>query len=278
MRRPAGGGRAFVGFAVALALTLAGLLLPDDGVSGTDRVVVIGAHGLSWQVVIDLIEDGKLPTMAGLVEDGAAFGDIIADGYEDDSAILASIITGRLPRGQPGEPVWEEFVRQGQKASAGGFPFGHQEDEILESGSAARLLRDEPDRHLFLYFTGLHDAQGEPRIQGYQSLDELLGLLIEADSGRGTFFLFSERGNPEGRVTYRPYFPRLTEWPAIGFFLAWGKHVRKAVEPLTVAPVDLAPTLLQVGGAEIPNDMDGLVLFKVFDESFRNKRRLAFRP
>jgi hypothetical protein len=227
------GWRAFLGFALALALSLAGLVWPRAQESSIDRVVMIGARGLSWQAAVDLIEEGQLPTLADLVAGEAAVGDISADSYGGEGEILESIETGRLPFKQPSRKVWEEFERQGQEVSV---------DDVA---SAGRVLREEPDRHIFLSLS-----------LGYVALDEMLGRLVAADGGDSTFLLFSEAG----------------------FFLAWGNHVKQAVQPHMVAPVDLAPTLLHVGGAEIPNDMDGVVLFQVFDEGFYHERRLAFHP
>jgi hypothetical protein len=278
MRRAVQSGWPFVGFALALALSLTGLLLPRAEESGADRVVMIGVRGLSWQAVLDLIEKGGLPTLAALIEGEAAIGDIIADGYRGEEQILESIATGRFPSKQPSRTIWEELREQGQEVSVSGFPFGSPQEHIPGGSAAIRLLRDVPDRHMFLYISGIRGERGEPIREGYEALDEMLGLLVAAAGPRTTFLLFSEKGNPGGRVTYRPYFPELHEWPAIGFFLAWGGDVRGSAPPHTVAPVDLAPTLLHVAGARIPNDMDGLVLFKVFDDGFYHKRRLAFRP
>ena len=221
MSRPVNSGWAFAGCAVALLLLLAGLLLPRPADEGHDRVVMIGVRGLSWQAVIDQVVEGRLPVLAALMDDGAAIGDIIADGYDGEEQILLSIVTGRLPFKQPGATVWEELIRQGHAVSVSGFPVGRPVAEVTNGEAAVKLLREEPRRHLFLYLAGLRGASGEPVVRGYELLDELLGRLIAADGGRSTFLLFSEMGNPEGRITYKSHFPELGEWPATLAARAW---------------------------------------------------------
>jgi hypothetical protein len=154
--------------------------------------------------------------------------------------------------------------------------------------AAARLAREtlqhDPGRHVFVYLEGLHRWQRELGARGtrlhryYEWIDEILGDLYRGGDGNTTFVLFSERGNPEGAIAYRPRFPRLDRWPPIGFFMAWGHGVRRSAVAPTLAPVDLAPTLLFVSGTPIPNDMDGAVQLALLDEGYYFQQRLAFRP
>ena len=157
-------------------------------------------------------------------------------------------------------------------------------DDLTTAARAAKRLRDDPQSHLFLYFDGLHrwereyGAQGERLFAYYDVIDEILGNLLDAaGEAETTWMLFSERGNRDGPIDYRPRFPRLERWPPIGFFMAWGHGVKRSVAPHVIAPVDLATTLAYVSGNSISEDMDGVVLFGILDDGYYFQQRLAFR-
>jgi hypothetical protein len=156
--------------------------------------------------------------------------------------------------------------------------------DLATATRAAELLRSDPDRHLFIYLDGLHCWEhrygvSDTALRGYyEAIDGILGELISAAADDVTWMLFSERGNRAGPIDYRPRFPQLDAWPPIGFFMAWGRGVRRSIHPLTVAPVDLAPTLAYLSGHPVPDDMDGVVLFDLLDEGHYFRQRLTFRP
>jgi hypothetical protein len=145
------------------------------------------------------------------------------------------------------------------------------------------MLHSDPGRHVFLYMVGLHCWENEigggmSALDGYyDALDEILGTLVAAGDGNTTYVLFSERGNPEGGIPWRPRFPQLEASPPVGFFMAWGRDVRRAAHAVTVAPPDLAATLLYLSNNPLPTDMDGAVLFGMIDERVYARRRPLFR-
>jgi hypothetical protein len=295
----------------------------DSGrIAGPPRVVLIGVPGLSWRAVIDGIREDRLPVLAGLIRGESAKGDMIASGYGSDAEILASVVTGRLPFkhgvrtvdqldrfGRDPNPmrgtVWQWIGSHGGRVAALGFPFGSTGPEGLRplsvkrreeldrclasdlgiAASAARVLRTDPGRHLFVYLEGLrcweenaHDPADATAEGYYEFLDRILGELTSSAGERTIWMLFSERGNAEGPISYRPRFPELHSWPPIGFFLAWGDGVKRSVDPHTIAPPDLAVTLAYLSGSAVSSDMDGVVLFELLDDGYYFQQRLAFRP
>jgi hypothetical protein len=275
-------------------------------------VVLIGVPALSWQSVGDAMRAGRLPTLTSIANGEAAVGDIIASGYGSDAEVLASVVTGRMPwkhgvhdgaqlrrvagsRDPRQRTVWDWIGDHGDPVAALGFPLGGSTTsrpdprgplaaDRAATEQAARLLRDDPRRHLFLYLDGLQRCErasgdGELALDAcYDAVDAMLGQLVAAaGSTPTTWMLFSERGNREGPIDYRPRFPRLDSWPPIGFFLAWGEGVKRSATPHTIAPVDLAATLVYVGGHPVPEDADGMVLFGVLDDGYYFRQRLAFR-
>jgi len=300
-----------IGLAVAVALLATGLWFDrgaDD--NAAPRVVMIGVRSLSWQMVAEGLRQDRLPTLARLLDGETAVADVIATGYGSDAEVLASVITGRLPwkhgvhdaaqlrrYDRSGDPmrrtVWDWLGAQGEAVTALGFPLGERErlagdaplaEDLATAERAAKQLRADPRRHLFLYFDGLHrwqrdhGARGESLFAYYDEIDEILRSLVDAAGDHPTtWMLFSERGNHDGPIDYRPGFPRLAQWPPIGFFMAWGHGVKRSVAPQTIAPVDLATTLAYVSGNPVSNDMDGLVLFGMLDDGYYFQQRLAFR-
>jgi hypothetical protein len=310
MARPVECRWALAGLAVAVALLAAGVWRDrPETPQPAPRVVLIGVPSLSWQAVGDAVREGRLPTLSCIAASEAALGDIIATGYRNDAEVLASVITGRMPwkhgihdvaqlrrldgARDPGQrTVWDWIESRGDPVAAYGFPPGARAAADAKAVEhAARLLRDDPQRHLFLYFDGLQrcerasgttDSSSDTNAVSleacYDALDTTLGELVAAaGSTPTTWMLFSERGNRAGPIDYRPRFPRLDHWPPIGFFLAWGDGVKRSVMPQTIAPVDLAATLAYVSGHPVPEDADGLVLFGMLDDGYWFRQRLAFR-
>jgi hypothetical protein len=348
MSRQAAGRWALAGFALALALSVAGLLrvraVPPEPDRTAARVVLIGVRGLSWGTAASLFAEGRMPALASITRGEAAVGDVIATGYGTEGEVLASVVTGRLPfkhgvhgfaqarlfRDQPVPSrvaVWDWMARRGERVGVVGFPFdpvlpqeravvvtapapaevpeepverivgdaalppelraglqGCLASDLAAASRAGALMRADAGRHVFLYLQGLHrwrhdlGARGELLRGYYDVLDGILADLYTAGDGNTTFMLFSERGNPEGRMTWRSRFPRLQHWPPIGFFLAWGRNIRHSTRDHDIAPPDLAPTLLYLSDNPLPTDMDGAVLFGMIDEAVYARRKPAFRP
>lgn len=58
-----------------------------------------------------------------------------------------------------------------------------------------------------------------------------------------------------------------------GIFLAYGKGIKRGVRIEGAKIYDVAPTVLHIFGLPIPNDIDGRVLKKIFDESSKFAKR-----
>jgi len=152
---------------------------------------------------------------------------------------------------------------------------------------ASEIAGTSPETHVFLYLEGLKawerrvrreaPTQAATLVAGYHEVVEpILECLEQLDSPETTFVLFSEEGNRGRAITYRRGFPSLPRWPPVGWLVAWGRAIEPTVEPLTLAPVDLTPTLLHITGNPVPNDMDGIVAFELLHDDFCHKHRVSF--
>jgi arylsulfatase A-like enzyme len=117
---------------------------------------------------------------------------------------------------------------------------------------------------------GLPDAVIFDRLRMLSAVDRGIGRIIEALESRGVLdetlivitsdqgFFYGEFGlAQERRLAYEPsiHIPLIMRYPAL---------VRASSTPAALASnIDVAPTLLEVGGAEIPSDMDGTSLVPV---------------
>ncbi|MDG2122288.1 MAG: alkaline phosphatase family protein, partial [Verrucomicrobiales bacterium] len=61
----------------------------------TTRTLLVGLDGADWEVLLPLLDDGKLPNLARLVE-GGTIGKCIATGSRDQSDLWTSVATGTL--------------------------------------------------------------------------------------------------------------------------------------------------------------------------------------
>jgi hypothetical protein len=95
--------RAIVAAALACAAIMAGLITacgkhkPAEAAEKLDQpVIVLGVDGLEWEVMLPLIREGRLPTMARLMEQGT-FGKLVTLTPARSPAIWTSVATGKLP-------------------------------------------------------------------------------------------------------------------------------------------------------------------------------------
>ena len=92
--------RTILSIAVIAGLAAGGFCLSScsRGTRGpVDRkVMIIGVDGLEWDVMGPLIETGKLPTFARLMDEGA-WGEIRSLDILESPVIWTSIATGKLP-------------------------------------------------------------------------------------------------------------------------------------------------------------------------------------
>lgn len=118
---------------------------------------------------------------------------------------------------------------------------------------------------------GLPDSVITNRLRMLSAVDRSLGVLIKALEARGVFdetvfivtsdqgFFYGEFGlAQERRLAYEPsiHIPLIVRYPAL---------VKAGSTPRALASnVDIAPTMLALGGAPIPSTMDGQSLLPVF--------------
>lgn len=161
--------------------------------------------------------------------------------------------------------------------------------DLTMTALADRIYRETPEAHVFLYLEGLErladrlrgadPALARTMLDGYHETVELLLERLNAlDDGATTFLLFSEEGNRGGAIDYRPRLPPYKRWPPIGWLIAWGSEIKRGIDPLTVAPVDLASTLLYLTGNPVPNDLDGTILLGLLHDDFYHKHPVLFVP
>ncbi len=368
------------GLLLVVALVAAGWLHQRGDVVAADaarpRVVVVGVRGMSWQTLLERSAAGRLPRLTALMNGVSNGADIFSPGFGDPAAMLASIVTGKLPekhrigsfdqaslfRTAPRSgrvPVWELLSRRGASVGVVGHPFwtpiagaGSQvvpdwdtlsaDRRIYVAGRAAplpqgwlrlvlrpedvpvvlvervfaggvappaladgvrhalaadltmtaladRIYRETPRAHVFLYLDGLERLDGalsgadpvlaRTLLDGYhETVELLLERLSALDDGATTFLLFSEEGNRGGAIGYRPRLPPYKRWPSIGWLIAWGSGIKRGIDPLSVAPVDLTPTLLYLTGNPLPNDVDGTILLGLLNDDFYHKHPVFFVP
>ena len=168
-----------------------------------------------------------------------------------------------------------------------------QAADLTMAAVAEHVRRGASDLHLFVYFEGLRilagamEASGPPTLTAdaqagltaryHVFLDSLLARVGQVDT-RTTVVIFSEMSNALGPIHYRPHFPKLDQWPPMGFFAAKGRAVKETVFPETVSPPDLAVTLLHLVDLPIPACMDGVILYGIFDDDYYFKHPLRSAP
>jgi predicted AlkP superfamily phosphohydrolase/phosphomutase len=83
------------------ALAVVAVFLPIGGCGGGGRVerrlLLVGIDGAEWSVIEPLIEEGRLPTLARLIESGVSCGLRSLEPNEKSPTIWTTIATGKLP-------------------------------------------------------------------------------------------------------------------------------------------------------------------------------------
>jgi hypothetical protein len=270
--------RIALGAAVALVAAGWGLSAVFEPVSKDPppRVVLIRAPGLTWNLVANGIHDGRMTFLDEIVRDGAAVADLVTRDYRGEAELLASVVTGRFPfahgvrtasglarLGNPGgegpRAFWVRLAERGADVAVLGFPPG-----AVARGEPGDVLLSDAGRSLYLDLgrTAPGRIGVEEGAEGLEELDGLLRRLTGAAGDNTTFLLVSDGSARQGA----------------GLFVAWGRGVRRTTEPLDVAPVDLAATFFYLTGYPLPQDLDGVVLLDVLDESYAVRHRRVFRP
>jgi hypothetical protein len=154
--------QALIGLGAALTLTLVGLRLQISLTGRPDptrsTITMIGIPGLAWPRVAELAHGGRLPALKSVFDGDRALGEIQGQGYPGELQVLASIVTGTLPRKHLAidEPriatdsVWKRLYDRGDRVAVVGFPFG---DPVASwsvlpdpgSMSGPRVLHDGAD-------------------------------------------------------------------------------------------------------------------------------------
>jgi hypothetical protein len=88
--------------------------------------------------------------------------------------------------------------------------------------------------------------------------------------------LFSELDERRGAMASRDVVPIAESWPPVGWVLVWGRDVKQTSTPVTMAPVDLVPTLLYLTGHRVSNDQDGIVRFELFQDQLYHMKRVHY--
>jgi hypothetical protein len=116
------------------------------------QLIVVCVSGFSWDRVIPLHRNGKLPFLAQLFQGKGSCGDIISTRPDPDPAIVASLFTGCFPGkhsmyreadlahfnapGQFQKPIWQELADRGQASMVVGLPAASGQ-EGFAAGAAA---------------------------------------------------------------------------------------------------------------------------------------------
>jgi arylsulfatase A-like enzyme len=225
----------------------------DSPRPGFDRWVSFVGQGVYFDP--DLNVDGRSTSASGYITD------ILTD--EAVSFIQTS------PEGQPflavlahkavHPEIFPDFVRT--------FPPAPGDEQLYEG---AELSRNPSWRAPMTGKPALARPVIFDRLRMLSAVDRGIGRIIEALESRGVLdetlivitsdqgFFYGEFGlAQERRLAYEPsiHIPLIMRYPAL---------VRASSTPAALASnIDVAPTLLEVGGAEIPSDMDGTSLVPV---------------
>lgn len=155
--------QALTGLVIALVLTVVGFRFQGPSAEretdpSVSTVTMIGIPGLAWPRVAELAHGGKLPTLKKIFDGDRALGEIHGQGYPGELPVLASIVTGTLPRKHLAieEPriatdsVWKRLYDRGDRVAVVGFPFGEPVASwsvLPDPGSVSgpRVLHDGAD-------------------------------------------------------------------------------------------------------------------------------------
>ena len=74
----------------------------------------------------------------------------------------------------------------------------------------------------------------------------------------------------------KPYLEGAHKSDRYGIFIAYGEGIKKGVRMDGIKITDLAPTILYLCGVSVPNDMDGKVLAKIFEDWFVRKNPVRY--
>lgn len=132
---------ALLSTAAAVLLSVLGFIVPLPWSATTRqqmRITMVCVSGFSWDRIIPLHRQGQLPFIARLFSRCCAYGDIVSPFFPGDTAILATLFTGRLPAfhgiHRPEDlakltserrqriAIWDELATQGQRCAVIGFP------------------------------------------------------------------------------------------------------------------------------------------------------------
>lgn len=142
-----------------------------------------------------------------------------------------------------------------------------------------------PGRHVFAWLPGLnllrHEfADGTSHVEipqrYYAALDSVLRRMIDFSDPTTTYMIVSGNGNRGKPVAYKPYFPENIPWPDYGFLLAWGRGIRRGDLPFLLPPEHLAPTLLYLAGAPIPQHMDGAIEHAMLEDDYNIRHKIRY--
>lgn len=265
--------------------------------SGNSRLLVIFAKGMSWEDVIPLSAERRLPFLREVVEGKSSYGDIMAGGYLSEGEIHASMITGTLPArhrivslrdGKRVPAIWDILAARGEPATVLGFPSfstvtGRNGDTDAHRAVMARDGLQDPARHVFLYLDGIarakeravtNNASARADLDAaYVALDNLFRRITAGLDDGTAVVVLSEEGFRSHLISYRPFLPTQEPPVSVGCLVAWGGGLKRSELPHTLSPTDVAPTLLYLAGVPVPNWLDGSVVMGMLEDDtyFRKK-------
>jgi hypothetical protein len=139
------------------------------------RLTMLCVSGFSWERVMPLHQQGRLPYLASLFNRGCSYGDIVSPNFASDAAITATLFTGLLPKAHEiYEPkdflkltpdsrlqiaIWHELAVQGKQCVVVGFPsaagaygcsqrlvFPQEEPHTIEGADIEKYVQDISER------------------------------------------------------------------------------------------------------------------------------------
>ncbi len=216
---------AALAFSAAMVLVGLGVIVPPPWSAPTSQqaqLTMVCVSGFSWDRIIRLHRKGQLPVMARLFSRSCSYGDIVSPSFPSDTAILATLFTGRLPavhtivrhedlarlRSEDGPriAIWDELAAQGKRCVVVGFP---------GAASPSRSFRG----NIFYHENQLRNTEMTPTdyerdiLRGHSvpsDLKQFLSACINSDVERGR--IVRHTANNSAAAHLFTYFEGLGRW------------------------------------------------------------------
>jgi len=173
---------------IALGIIKKGGLEPFPG--PRVQITLVCVSGFSWDRVIPLHRNGKLPFLTQLFQGRGSCGDIISRRSDSDQAIVASLFTGCFPDqhsmhreadlahfnapGQFQKPIWQELIDRGQQCMVVGLPSASGQEGFAAGAAATQNTKISGGAQMQKYLRGITGGASSP--------DDLMRVLQECVS------------------------------------------------------------------------------------------------